>query len=74
MTPRELKTLRRIPKKYREHIVDIGISLTDNYNERGQRLFEYKVTWDNGDIHYFENQDFMIWKIKEYSVDGYICD
>lgn len=63
--------LKRIPKKYREHIVNIDIEDSDDYNDRGQRLKNYIVTWDNGDEHIFQNLEFMIQAIKENTVDGY---
>lgn len=63
--------LKRIPKKYREHIVNVDVEDSDDYNDRGQRLKNYIVTWDNGDEHTFQNLEFMLQAIKENTVDGY---
>lgn len=71
MTDREMKTLKKIPKLYREHITELNISKSGDFNERGQELNNYTVTWDNGDEHTFQNIDMMIYLIKENTVDGY---
>lgn len=63
--------LSRIPKKYKEHIELIEVTDSDDYNDRGQRLKNYTVTWDNGDEQTFQNLEYMIWAIKENTVDGY---
>lgn len=63
--------LKLIPKKYREHIISITVEKSDNYNDRGQQLNRYTVTWDNGEEHHFDNQKYMIWAIKENTVNGY---
>ena len=77
MTAKELNTLKRIPKRYREHITNLSISKSGDYNERGQELINYTVTWDNGEEHTYQKMDYMVWHIKEYYVEGfdkYICD
>ena len=66
--------LTRIPKKYREHIQSIEVTDSDDYNDRGQRLKNYTVTWDNGDEHTFQNLEYMIQSIKENTVDGYFVE
>ena len=71
MTTKEMNTLKRIPKKYREHIVSLTISESDDYNDRGQRLNDYTVVWDNDDEHTFQNIEYMLYAIKENTVDGY---
>ena len=71
MTNKEMNILKRIPKKYREHIVSLTISESDDYNDRGQRLNDYTVVWDNDDEHVFQNIEFMLWAVKENTVDGY---
>lgn len=71
MTEREMNTLKRIPKVYRQHIVDLTISKSGCFNDRGQELNNYTVTWDNGNEHTFQNIETMIYLIKEYSIDGY---
>lgn len=67
----EVDYLKRILKKYREHIVSVDVGYSDDYNDRGQRLKNYIVTWDNGDRHRFQNIEFMLQAIKENTVDGY---
>lgn len=67
----DVDCLKRIPKKYREHIVSVDVEDSDDYNDRGQRLKNYTVTWDNGDEHTFQNLDYMLQAIKENTVDGY---
>lgn len=71
MTDKESKLLHRIPKKYRKHIVDLSISETSYYNDRGQILYDYTLTYDNGTEVTFKNQAYMFFMLKEYSVDGY---
>lgn len=71
MTDREIKILNRIPKKYREHITNLSISETNNYNNRGQMLYDYTITYDNGTEVIFDNQKYMLFMLKEYSVNGY---
>ena len=71
MTEREINILRRIPLKYRKHIVDLTISESGCYNDRGRELLDYTITWDNGDEHTFQNIDTMLYMLKEYNVDGY---
>lgn len=68
----EADYLKRIPKKHKQYIVSIDVSDSDDYNNRGQRLKNYIVTWDNDDEHTFQNVEQMIWTIKEYTgADGY---
>ena len=69
--PDEAKVLAQIPKKYKEHIESIDISLSDDYNDRGQQLINYTVTWDNEDEHTFQNLSYMLSALKENTVDGY---
>lgn len=71
MTEREIKVLNRIPKKYRGHIVSLSITESGCYNDRGQMLDDYTVTWDNNDEHTFNSQAHMLFMLKEYSVNGY---
>ena len=71
MTNKEMNTLKRIPKKYREHIISLTISESDDYNDRGQRLNDYTVVWDNDDEHTFQNIEYMLYAIKENTVNGY---
>lgn len=72
MTSREQKTLNRIPKKYREHIVSLTISKSGDFNDRGQELWDYTVEWDNGDVHTFQSIEYMLYLIKECTAeDGY---
>ena len=71
MTDKEKKVLNRIPKKYRGHIVNLTIEETENYNDRGQKFFNYTITYDNNTEFTFDNQAYMIFMLKEYSVDGY---
>ena len=73
MTAQEIKTLSRIPKKYRTHITGLTIEKSGDFNDKGQELNNYTVEWDNGEEHNFQNISFMIWAIKEYTdpADGY---
>ena len=71
MTNKEMNTLKRIPKKYREHIISLTISESEDYNDRGQRLNDYTVVWDNDDEHTFQNIEYMLYAIKENTVNGY---
>lgn len=71
MTDREIKILNRIPKKYREHIVNLKISKSGCFNEKGQELNDYTVTWDNDDKYTFQNIEMMIYLIKENTINGY---
>ena len=71
MTNQETKVLNRIPKKYRQHIVSLIIRKSGYYNDRGQELNNYIVTWDNGNECTFDNQAHMIFMIREYNIDGY---
>lgn len=71
MTQKEINTLKRIPKAYRQHIVELTISKSGDFNDRGQQLNDYTVVWDNDDEHTFQNIEMMIYLIKEYSIDGY---
>ena len=66
-----MNTLKRRPKKYREHIISLTISESDDYNDRGQRLNDYTVVWDNDDEHTFQNIEYMLCAIKENTVNGY---
>ena len=67
--------LTLIPKKKREHIVSIEVEDSDDYSDRGRRLKNYTVTWDNGDEHTFQNLNQMIWSIKENTdEDGYYIE
>ena len=74
MKENEMRILKRIPKKYREHIVNLSISKSGYFNDRGQELNNYTLIWDNGDEHTFDNQSYMIWYIKEYTENGYLSD
>lgn len=71
MTQKEMNILKRIPKAYREHITELTISKSGCFNDRGQELNDYTVTWDNDDEHTFQNVEMMIYLIKENTVDGY---
>ena len=71
MTEKEIKLLNRIPKKYRVHIATLKISKSGYYNERGRELYYYTLTWDNGDHHTFDNQEYMFFMLREYTLDGY---
>lgn len=72
MTSTEINILKRIPRKSRKHIVNLTITESNDYNERGRRLNNYTVTWDNGDEHTFQNIEWMLYMIKEYTWDdGY---
>ena len=69
---RSTNYLEYIPKKYRQHIESIEVSDSDDYNSRGQRLKNYTVTWDDGDVHEFQNVEQMIHMIRNYTdEDGY---
>lgn len=74
MTEHELKVLKRIPRKYREHIVSLTIEKSGDYNERGQELNNYIILYDNDLEVIFQNQSFMIWHLKEYTDNGYDRD
>ena len=74
MTEHELKVLKRIPRKYREHIVSLTITKSGDYNERGQELNNYIILYDNDLEVIFQNQNFMIWHLKEYTDNGYDRD
>lgn len=74
MTTKEMNTLKRIPKAYRTHITDLTITKSGDFNERGQELNNYTVTWDNDDEHRFQNIEMMVYLIKEKTVDGYYVD
>lgn len=65
MTQKEMNTLKRIPKVYREHITNLTISKSGDFNDKGQKLNDYTVTWDNDDEHTFQNIEMMIYLIKE---------
>ena len=71
MTEKEMKLLNRIPKKYRKHIVSLSIKESGDYNDRGQRLNDYTLLWDNDEEHTFQNQEYMLFMLKEYDVNGY---
>lgn len=71
MTQKEINVLKRIPKMYREHIVELAISKSGCFNDNGQELNDYTVTWDNDDEHTFQNIGMMIYLIKENTVNGY---
>ena len=71
MTQKEMNTLKRIPKAYREHITELTIRKSGCFNDIGHELNDYTVTWDNGDEHTFQNIEMMIYLIKENTVDGY---
>lgn len=72
MTQKEINLLKRIPKKYREHIVSLSISKSNDYNDRGQQLNNYTVVYDNEEEHTFQNIYMMIELIKYYTTDdGY---
>lgn len=72
MTEKELKLLKKIPKRYRKHIISLTISKSGEYNKRGQEIHNYRLIYDNEDEHIFENQEYMIWLLKEYTNDdGY---
>lgn len=71
MTTKEINTLKRIPKAYREHIVSLSISKSGCFNEKGKELNDYTVIWDNDDEHTFQNIEMMIYLIKENTVNGY---
>lgn len=56
----------RIPKKYRDHILTFDIELSNDYNNRGQRLYNYLVEFDcDPEPHVFQNQDYMIEWMKD---------
>ena len=67
MTENEIKLLNRISKKYRGHIITLKISKSGYYNERGRELYHYTLTWDNGDCHTFDNQEYMFFMFREYT-------
>ena len=70
--PTEESILKQIPRRCKQHIESIEVSLSDDYNDRGQQLRNYTVTWDNGDEHTFQNLQYMIESIKECTTeDGY---
>ncbi len=71
MTDREEKVLKRIPKKYRKHIISLTITTTNNFSNRGQMLYDYILTYDNGTEFNFDNQAHMLFMLKEYSINGY---
>lgn len=71
MTEKEMYVLKRIPKKYRKHIVKLTITRSGDYNSRGRELNNYTITYDNGDWHRFQNQNYMLWCLREYDEDGY---
>lgn len=67
--------LSYIPKRYRKHIISVDVEYSEDYNDRGQRLRNYTVTWDNGDEHTFQNVEYMIQSIKENTNDeGYFVE
>ena len=74
MTEHELTIFNRIPKKYRQHITEVQIAKSGNYNDRGVELTDYTLVYDNGDIHTFNNLNFMLWKLREYTYRGYLTD
>ena len=75
MTERELKIFNRIPKRVKRHVVNLSMEKSGNYNDRGQELYRYTVTWDNGEEHEFENQKMMLWLLNYYADDdGYYVD
>lgn len=57
--------LNRIPKKYKNHIEDVEVSLSDDFNNRGQQLRNYTVIYDNGDEITFQNLEYMLKALKE---------
>ena len=71
MTTKEIKTLERIPKKYRKNIVELTITKSGYYNEQGRELNDYTVEWNNGDTHTFSTIEMMIHLIREYDINGY---
>lgn len=73
MTEKEMCILSRIPKKYRKHIINLAISKSGDYNSQGRDIRNYTVTYDNGDEHVYQNQNYMFWHIREYTnAEGYI--
>lgn len=71
MTDKEKKLFEKIPQKYRKHITNVKIELSDDHNIRGQRLYNYTLIYDNGDEVTFQNQGYMLYMLKEYSANGY---
>lgn len=71
MTEREAKLLNRIPKKYRKHIVSLSIKESGYYNNRGQRLNDYTLMWDNDEVHTFNSQEYMFFALRKYDINGY---
>lgn len=67
MTEKERRILNRIPKKYRNHIINLVISKSGDCNVQGRELLNYTVTYDNGDEHVYQNQYYMFWHIREYT-------
>lgn len=74
MTTKEINILNRIPKRYREHIVELTITKSGCFNDIGQELNNYTLTYDNGEEVTFENINYMIWALKEYTVEGYYME
>ena len=70
MTKNEMAVLKRIPQKFRKHIVSLAITKSGDYNIRGQELNNYTLTFDNGDEHMFQSQSYMLWALKEYTDDA----
>ena len=61
----ENSILSKIPKRYRTHIEDVEVSLSDDFNNRGQQLRNYTVIYDNGDEFTFQNLEYMLKSLKE---------
>lgn len=74
MTEKETNVLNRVPKIYRKHIVCLEINKSGCFDSRGKELNNYCVTWDNGDVHTFQNIKMMLYMIKEYSINGYYVE
>ena len=70
MTKKEIEVLRRIPKRFKKHIINLTIRESGDYNSKGRERNNYTVTYDNGDKHTFQNQNYMIWMLKEYTDDS----
>lgn len=71
MTEQELKVLKRIPKKYRKHIVELEITESLYFDDRGHKIYNYTLTYDNDMKYTFDNQSYMLYMLKEYDVNGY---
>ena len=76
MNSKEQAIFNKIPKKYRNHIAGVTVEEhSGDFNDRGQELKNYIVTWDNGDEHTFQSLSMMNYLIKENtSGNGYYVD